>query len=158
MFSDTPRTTLKTAALAYVAGYIVKILEQTIDCNSCIESVGAANCSSPLVSLILHQDRGGLKYPNPAFISVLNTIQEFVEHAVKILPFQNVARNLKKHILPNLLKCPLIKCKESQHSTIAYERICDIFLPLLLKNIASNVPVRNAVLNKPLNRKVLKLS
>ena len=151
-------TSLKSSSLAYVSGYILETMKFENMCLNCLDSLSAPQSFSPLLSLIAFQDRGGLTYPTPDFVFILSIIEKFVENAVKILPLTNVANNLMTYIIPNLLKCPVLKCTEENHNERIAKHICSKFLPLLLKNIAGRVVIRPNILNKPRSRKVLKFS
>ncbi|KAG8183365.1 hypothetical protein JTE90_008268 [Oedothorax gibbosus] len=40
------------ASLAYVAGYLIRVLEREIPCIDCLRELSVASCSSPLLSIV----------------------------------------------------------------------------------------------------------
>ncbi|KAJ4427328.1 hypothetical protein ANN_24948 [Periplaneta americana] len=108
--SDIPLSTMKTASLTYIGGYIVRIVEERVSCMGCLDYIPENTNSSPLMSLIANQDLGALRYPEPTFVSVLSVIHRFVERAVPFIPNKNILENLCSEIEPLLCRCPLLQC------------------------------------------------
>ncbi|KAJ4438127.1 hypothetical protein ANN_14066 [Periplaneta americana] len=58
---------LQTVSQALVCGYLVRVIEERVNCDMCISNISMPKVSTPLMDIIRHQDRGGLKYPKPYF-------------------------------------------------------------------------------------------
>lgn len=136
---DLPTTNLKFASIAIVSGYIVKIIQETVDCETCLSDVLTMDCNAPIFSLIKNQDRGGLTYPKQQFISVISIILDFIEEAIPFLKTTGVIKNLYDFIYPKLLNCPLWKCHLNDHHQNLCSCICNKIIPIILKNMAKNI-------------------
>ena len=154
---------MKTASLAYIAGYLVRTVQERVSCMACLDCISLSTSNSPLMSLIVHQDLGKLRYPKPSFVSVLEVIQEFVEKAVPCLPNKNVLEILSSQIIQILARCPLLQCPicdQNRQKELACI-IAEKFIRPLLDNIAANITEKLAATKhisyKPLSRKILRL-
>jgi hypothetical protein len=97
-----PDNTIYTASIVFIAGYILKKLNETFHCDTCLSLLVCTSIPGPLLRLIWLQDRGGLTYPNNKFVGLL---KELADIATQILPHLS-----SKKILVNncLLLCILI--------------------------------------------------
>ena len=76
-----PKTNLKFASIAFVSGYLVKVVRESIDCKTCLSAIESTDCEAPLYKLIANQDRGGLFYPSSGFIIMVSVIIKIAEEA-----------------------------------------------------------------------------
>lgn len=90
---DGVQITLQTASLALISGYLVRVVEERVDCDLCICNITMPNAASSLMELIRYQDRGGLRYPKRSFVTLVKHMQEFVEAA---LPYCKKSKVLKQ--------------------------------------------------------------
>jgi hypothetical protein len=61
--------TIYAASVAFIAGYIVKKLNEIFHCDSCFSPILSFSTPGPLLRSINLQNRGGLTYPNYQFVS-----------------------------------------------------------------------------------------
>nr|XP_054932364.1 uncharacterized protein LOC129387471 isoform X1 [Dermacentor andersoni] len=66
-----PPSTVETAAVAYVAGFVVKAIEEQRMCSACPRLNDSEPSISPVMGLINHRTRGGLVFPKPEVVAVL---------------------------------------------------------------------------------------
>lgn len=163
-----PRVSVDTAAMAYVAGYLVYAVEKVIDCPNCLANISTQRCPSPLMGLIHTDDRGGRKYPKPSFVMLLMKVERILKLA--LLEWENIPNisfKLRKMIVPHLSLNPILSCNESNlssHSTKLCDEILKKFINPYLTNYASNITEvyqeksRLKLNTKPLSRKVLKVA
>lgn len=162
-YPDTQRTTLRLASISYLAGYIVRIMEEKNFCQLCIENVSQADSDSPLVGLIKFSDRGNLRYPRQCFVMVMATVTTFVEQAVPYLrEAPGIRQNIETHLMPEISACPYIQCDlGDDHPTKIAEIICKKVVPPIIDNIAKTISARygkvKELVTKPLSRKVHKV-
>jgi hypothetical protein len=62
---------LESAAQALLGGYLVRTVEERMDCCGCIDIISQPRTSSPLLDLVYKSDRGGYRYPNRGKCSFL---------------------------------------------------------------------------------------
>jgi hypothetical protein len=74
-----------SASVAMMAGYIIKTLEERIDC-SCSEQFTTTSSCTPLLGLIHLRDRGALKYPKRSFVALVHSISNIVNEILPCLP------------------------------------------------------------------------
>lgn len=153
---------MSTASLAYVGGYLVKVLEKEISCIDCIQEISVASCSSPLLRLIRNQDQGSLKYPSKSLIYILSVIQEFSEYCFKYAPNKGVYKVIMGKAIDKLDKVFVKLCSKPDHSKMLAKLVCEKFIKTVIENIAKkhsdkfeNIRKFNV---KPTSRKILKFS
>ena len=71
--SDAPNipflSEFKTAAISYIAGYVVRMVEKKITCSTCCEALGSKDHQAESSFLSL-KDKGGLVKPTKSVINV----------------------------------------------------------------------------------------
>ncbi|XP_064468483.1 uncharacterized protein LOC135379168 [Ornithodoros turicata] len=67
----SPPPGLKTAALALVAGFLVRVVKEKGTCEACLKNVEADASPSAYVKLVYNLDRGGLSYPTLPFVGLV---------------------------------------------------------------------------------------
>lgn len=154
--------TVDTAALAMVGGYVARVVQEKIACSTCISVVTKPASSSPIDSLIRHQDRGGLLYPSNELIHVLYALKKYTElilskRRAMPRPLQESVNNAVSAMANN----DVFKCVCHEHRLQFLELVCTKFCKPVFTNYALGVTdkndVRKALYHKPLSRKVLKL-
>ncbi|KAH6934877.1 hypothetical protein HPB50_001578 [Hyalomma asiaticum] len=154
--------TVDTAALAMVGGYVARVIQEKIACSSCISFVTKPASSSPIDSLIRHQDRGGLLYPSSELVNVLYALKKYTElilnkRRVMSRPLQETVSNA----VSAMADTDVFKGVCTEHRLQFLELICIKFCKPVFTNYALGVTdkhdVRKALYHKPLSRKVLKL-
>jgi hypothetical protein len=68
-------TIIYAASVAFIAGYIVKKLNEIFHCDSCLSPICSFSTPGSLLRSINLQNRGGLTYPNYQFASFLKNWQ-----------------------------------------------------------------------------------
>lgn len=138
----------------------MKVIQETVDCETCMSDVTTMDCNAPIFGLIKNQDRGGLSYPKEKFISVISIILDFVEKAIPFLKTTGIMKCLHEFIYPKLLKCPLWKCHLDKHKQNLCACICAKIIPIILKNMAKNITdkANSKFWQHSLSRKFLKFT
>lgn len=160
---ETQRSTLKLASIAYLAGYVIRVMEENKFCQLCLENVSQADSDSPLVGLIKLLNRGDLRYPRQSFIMLIATVTTFVERAVPYLrESPGIYQIIESHLFPRIAACPYIQCGlNDEHSNQIAELICKKVVPLMVTNITKTISARfervKELVTKPLSRKVHKV-
>lgn len=67
------------ASIALIGGYIARVVAEKVSCQDCIDTVEKPKGNAPVDGLIAYQERGGLKYPTRELITVLISLQRFVD-------------------------------------------------------------------------------
>jgi len=156
--------TVLNISLALVAGYIVRVVNENISCNFCIELIECPRKCTPLLELIFRQDRVGLKYPSDSLVSILCTLQRFAELSLpNVLSCNKLLDNMTQTVLPFLCKCPALQCDNPVKEECHTDKLCLLiifkFLRPILGNYAKNVTEQqqkvNKLKNKPLSRKII---
>ncbi|KAH7953581.1 hypothetical protein HPB49_010341 [Dermacentor silvarum] len=76
----TPRITgPHEASVAMVGGFIVRAATESIVCSNCIALLQGQKGNTPLLGLIVHQDRGGLFYPSQELVKLLIGLRKLVD-------------------------------------------------------------------------------
>jgi hypothetical protein len=153
-----PDNTIYTASIAFITGYILKKLNETFHCDTCLPLLVSTSIPGPLLRLIWLQDRGGLTYPNNKFVGLL---KELADIATQILPHlspKNPCQQLLTILHPHLIKNSIFSCDKHK------DKFCKVILQLLMKPILNNICLEKtdyiktkSIHNKPISRKVLKL-
>ena len=157
-------TTMLNISLALIAGYIVRVVDEKVNCKFCLELIETPRKCTPLLKLIFYQDRVGLRYPAHSLVSILCTLQRFAELSLpELKSSKNVLENMTKTVLPYLLKCPALHCCNPNKEELHLEKLCTLiinkFLKPILSNYANNVTDHQQktkkLKKKPLSRKIL---
>ncbi|KAJ4434354.1 hypothetical protein ANN_22913 [Periplaneta americana] len=153
---------LETASQALVCGYLVRVMEEKTSFSSCINNASIPSTAAPLMGLIHKLDKGGLRYPKPDFVSLIITLQKFVESALPYcMKSAHLLQTITNYVLPSLEQCDILKCSnEESHQALVARIVLQKFVKPLLSNIGkrhTNKVFRFSGQVKPLSRKVLKL-
>ncbi|KAJ3651935.1 hypothetical protein Zmor_017939 [Zophobas morio] len=150
--------TIYSASVAFLAGYIIKKLNDKLKCDVCVSPLVSTTLPGPLLRLIFLQDRGGLTYPNETIVGIIKRIADIVQEISPFLkyemPLYQAFQCLYPHLKENsLFCCPLHK-----------DKLSSMVINLTVKPVLDNIclektdMVKNLQLRqKPLSRKVLKL-
>lgn len=153
---------MNTASLAYVGGYVVRVIEKEISCEDCLCQISVPACSSPLLQFIKYQDKGSLKYPSKSLVFILSVIQEFCEYSFKHVSSQGIYHVIMNQVIGKLTEVFTKMCSKPEHSSILAKLLCEKFIKAIIENIAQKHTnmfenIRKFTV-KPVNRKLLKLS
>lgn len=159
-----------SATVGIVGGYLVRTIEDNIECVDCQLLLGSPRTIAPSSAIINNLDRGGLRYPKPEFVHVLIILDRLTK---EILEKENlkikVLQALVEFLMPYLTKnsiftCSVDKTSNSKDHTIA---LCSLVLKKFLKFYVTNygnkctedynVQKKNNIKKKPLSRKILKI-
>ncbi|KAH8027340.1 hypothetical protein HPB51_004692 [Rhipicephalus microplus] len=160
-----PQQSLRSSTLALIAGFLVRAIQDNIECEGCLVKLQAPSSSSPTTALIAGIDRGGLSYPTLPFVGFVHHLEQAASRVASMLV--KGPQPLKKFsavVLPSLLKSPLFDCAEDKsvpHKTKLVSVILQKFMRPFLSNTANGLTVSNAkkkaLKTKPTSRKVLKV-
>jgi hypothetical protein len=153
-----PDNTIYTASIAFIAGYILKKLNETFHCDTCLSLLVSTSIPGPLLRLIWLQDRGGLTYPNNKFVGLLKKLADIATQILPHLSSKNPCQQLLTTLHPHLIKNSIFSCDKHK------DKFCKVILQLLMKPILNNICLEKtdyiktkSIHNKPISRKVLKL-
>ncbi|XP_054929104.1 uncharacterized protein [Dermacentor andersoni] len=157
-----PPSTVETAAVAYVAGFVVKAIEEQRMCSACPRLNDSEPSISPLMGLINHRTRGGLVFPKPEVVAVLVKVKKAIDIAVPRIGTNDVCKKITAMILPHLESCPLFICEAREdHASVTSSIVAKKFIKPLLSNIVAlvtdRVAYRKKLIPKPLSRKVVRV-
>ncbi|XP_023216072.1 uncharacterized protein LOC111618738 [Centruroides sculpturatus] len=152
--------TMKNAAVAMIAGYIVKVAEESTTCFDCLQKLSRPKSCSPVLRLIFHQDRGGLKYPSFELVRVLDIISDFVFEALKnvCLKQKGIRKDIVRILIPhfqNLLCCK--NCDSSDFVRVILEKYVNPLFDNFGKAMSEKLQPVKTLHNKPLSRKVMRV-
>ncbi|KAH7944684.1 hypothetical protein HPB51_028602 [Rhipicephalus microplus] len=160
-----PQQSLRSSTLALIAGFLVRAIQDNIECEGCLVKLQAPSSSSPTTALIAGIGRGGLSYPTLPFVGFVHHLEQAASRVASVLV--KGPQPLKKFsavVLPSLLKSPLFDCAEDKsvpHKTKLVSVILQKFMRPFLSNTANGLTVSNAkkkaLKTKPTSRKVLKV-
>nr|XP_050032240.1 uncharacterized protein LOC126528390 [Dermacentor andersoni] len=155
---------LEISATAYVGGYIARVINEHMRCESCSSVCTKPASNQPILQLTRSQDRGGLLYPSDQLLFAVDVLRTFADRALKDNPtLQKPLSTLVKYAVPALCASNLLKCKDSDaiHRVKLMELISVRFLRPLLVNYAFNVSDKHDAFKyfakKPQSRKYVKL-
>ncbi|KAJ3660023.1 hypothetical protein Zmor_011679 [Zophobas morio] len=153
-----PRADIYSASVAFLAGYIIKKIDDKFHCDDCLSPLLSFELPGPLLKLIFLQDRGGLTYPNSRFVGVVKQISDIALKMFPLLKFERACEQLLNIIFPHLEKNPLFKCEK--HKRL----VCKFVVTTTVKPVLDNICLETTDLvkakllqHKPVSRKVLKL-
>lgn len=154
-YPAAPSPSVTYSGLAYVGGYIVKLIGD-FGCDACVMLLTTSNKTDPLFTLLQGQDRSGLHYAKPEFLALLDKVVTFFENVVSHLPRTNVLQVLRMLIQPHLENSPLLSCPEgvdNSHAKRSAILISEKFLRILLINysrkLTDNHGTSPAYVHKP---------
>lgn len=156
--------TLQLSATVYIGGYIARVVSEHIDCEKCCALTTKPPTNQPLQQFTRLQDRGGLLYPSDQLLYILETLQLFVEAALKEKPqLQKPLKTLTEAAVSAVCRSHLLKCpvNDRGHRETLAELMTTRFIRPLLTNYASAVTDKHDLYKpfsqKPLSRKCMKL-
>ena len=79
-----PCANISSASVAFLAGYILKKLDDKFHCDSCLAPLLSKEVPGPLLRLILLQDRGGLTYPNAYSVGIVQEVADVTQKNVAV--------------------------------------------------------------------------
>jgi hypothetical protein len=145
-----------SASVAMMAGYIIKTLEERIDC-SCSEQFTTTSSCTPLLGLIHLRDRGALKYPKRSFVALVHSISNIVNEILPCLPPEGNPLKIVRSLLIDNVRL-YFTCEI--HRELTAETIIEkLVKPLITSFCKSRTDFTSScnLHSKPLSRKVLKL-
>jgi hypothetical protein len=114
-------TIIYAASVAFVAGYIVKKLNEIFYCDSCLSPILSFSTPSPLLPSINLQNRGGLTYPNYQFVSFFKELADTATREIlSYLTQENICKQLVTILLPHLIRNSLFICNTHK------DKICKV--------------------------------
>ncbi|XP_064479605.1 uncharacterized protein LOC135392838 [Ornithodoros turicata] len=156
---------IKAATVALIGGYLVKVIEEKINCAGCLERFKCEAQSGPTVAVINNLDRGSLSYPSPQFVSFLVTLESAassIRHLLLETP-KPLSWFVSK-VSPAVHENALFTCAtdvSDAHKTMLVQTVLEKFVRPFLTNISAHITQesqkKKVLHNKPLSRKVLKL-
>lgn len=153
----TPITILN-ASIAFVGGYIVRTILERIDCSSCIQLVRRQPNRDNISQLIEFRDVGGLQYPTDSLVSILCTLQRFVELSIEhILKEKSILEKMTIVARPYMLNCPALQCDEFCNNDKHIQLLTEIILEKYLRPILTNYAINSTDLNNK-DKKNLKIN
>ncbi|XP_075555958.1 uncharacterized protein LOC142588270 [Dermacentor variabilis] len=165
LFPGLPQQSLRLSTLALIAGFLVRAVQDNIDCLGCIDKLRAPTCTSTTTALIAGIDRGGLSYPTLAFVGFVSLLEGATSKAAAVLV--KGPQPLKKFgevVLPSIVKNPLFMCSTNHseaHRMELVRLVLKKFMRPFLTNFAGLLTEgnakRNALNRKPNCRKVLEV-
>ncbi|XP_067120216.1 uncharacterized protein [Centruroides vittatus] len=165
--SNIIKPNIQSATMAYIAGYLVRITEEKIECSDCLDILASVKSPAPIMGIINLNDLGGLLYPKVEFIGFLQQLEKAIHAGLPFLIQQPaVMHNLCKIILPWMEKNPLFMCGKDGHQNI----LCNVILRKFIRPYISNYTrtVNDTYIrenhrpktsnNKALSRKIIKVA
>ena len=131
---DTTSCNLEAASMAFLCGYLIKKIEEDVDCLQCLHSLKDhfPQKNNPLLELIYQQDRGKLMYPTKEFVSLVEHVVQVIIELLPSLPKENLNSILKLMLGAYLKTNVIFQCKE--HNELVCKIIMDKLLPPILAN------------------------
>lgn len=165
VFAGHPLPSLRSSTLAMIAGFLVRAVEDNIECEGCLSNLREPTSSSTTTELIAGIDRGGLSYPSLPFVGLVSHLDGAATSVAPILMKESrPLKNFVSLVLPSLAKNPLFSCKTNgttTHKMALLELIVKKFMRPFLSNFSRAVTelhVKSKRLSvKPQSRKVLKV-
>jgi hypothetical protein len=142
-----------SASVAMMAGYIIKTLEERIDC-SCSEQFTTTSSCTPLLGLIHLRDRGALKYPKRSFVALVHSISNIVNEILPCLPPEGNPLKIVRSLLIDNVRL-YFTCEI--HRELTAETIIEkLVKPLITSFCKSRTDFTSScnLHSKPLSRKV----
>jgi hypothetical protein len=109
------------ASVAFIAGYIVKKLNEIFHCDSCLFPILSFSTPGPLLRSINLQNRGGLTYPNYQFVSFFKELADIATTEIlSYLAQENICKQLVTILLPHLIRNSLFICNTHKDKICSY--------------------------------------
>jgi hypothetical protein len=125
--------TIYAASVAFIAGYIVKKLNEIFHCDSCFSPILSFSTPGPLLRSINLQNRGGLTYPNYQFVIFFKELADIATTEIlSYLAQENICKQLVTILLPHLIRNSLFICNTHK------DKICKVIIELLMKPLLNN--------------------
>lgn len=164
IFPGPPQQSLRSSTLALIAGFLVRAVQDNIECMGCLDKLRAPTSVST-TALIAGIDRGGLSYPTLAFVGFITRLKNSASRvAAELVKGPQPLKKFAAVILPSAVKNPLFEClvdKSEAHIMRLLKLIVQKFMRPFSTNFAGHPTERNAkrkLLNKkPCSRKVIKV-
>ncbi|KAM7295701.1 uncharacterized protein ISCGN_020974 [Ixodes scapularis] len=164
-YPGAPQQSLRSSTLALIAGFLVRAIQDNIDCEGCLVKLQAPTSRSTTTALIAGIDRGGLSYPTSTFVGFISHLESAASSVAPVLV--TVPQPLKKFVnlvLPAVVKNPLFECSKDKtvsHRMALLNIILRKFMRPFLSNFTSKLTEtqakRKRLNSKPMSRKVLKV-
>jgi hypothetical protein len=154
-----PDASIYSASVAFLAGYIIKKMNDKFSCNQCLTPLVNTTLLGPLLRLIALQDRGGLTYPNGNFVALVKQISDITHKILPHLKCEKTCEQLMVLVYASLIKNQIFEC--SSHKS----EVCRCIIKTIVKPVLDNICLERtdlvkkilALSHKPTSRKVLKL-
>jgi hypothetical protein len=113
--------TIYAASVSFIAGYIVKKLNEIFHCDSCLSPI--LSFSTPLLRSINLQNRGGLTCPNYQFVSFFKELADIATTEIlSYLAQENICKQLVTILLLHLIRNSLFICNTHK------DKICKVII------------------------------
>ena len=137
-FTFIPVRGLKSASLALLAGYIVRvILDSEISCSSCKELLITPQSDCPVLGIIKNLDNGKYCYPKPFFVGFLLILEKALLKAIPyIINNTQTLSTLVDLFLPYVSKNKMFYCSVNvdDHALMLSKIILTKFIKPYLTN------------------------
>lgn len=87
-----PESSIYSASVAFLAGYILKKIDDRTHCDVCLQPLLSNTIPGPLLKLILLQDRWGLVYPNEVFVGLVKRLADIAQEMLPFLKCENACK------------------------------------------------------------------
>ncbi|KAH7940583.1 hypothetical protein HPB49_002329 [Dermacentor silvarum] len=130
-YPSAPQRSLRASTLAMIAGFLVRAVQDCIECEGCLINLRAPVSHSTTTAIIADMDRGGLSYPTLAFVGFVSRLENAAS-SVAPAPVRG-PKPLKKFtdlVLPSLRKNPLFVCPKDTtepHRLALLRLICEVY-------------------------------
>jgi hypothetical protein len=105
-----PDASIYSASVAFLAGYIIKKLNDKCSCNECLTPLVNTTLLGSLLRLVALQDRGGLTYPNGNFVALVKQISDITLKILPHLKCEKTCEQLMALVYPSLIQNPIFEC------------------------------------------------
>lgn len=152
------------AAISLVVGYISRVVTEKIECGRCMSLVIKAKGSSTgvLDDLIAHEDRGGLCYPAPDMVLLLDSLKRFLD--IMLSDRASLHKPMETCLATSVevvVTLPVPLCDRYGQRRRLMELVCKKFMKPLFTNHAFDFTDKKTVARlyqtKPFSFKFLKL-
>lgn len=165
VFAGHPIPSLRSSTLMMIAGFLVRAVEDNIECEGRLSNLWEPTSSSRTTELIAGIDRGELSYPSLPFVGLVPHLDGAATSVAPILVKESrLLKNFVLLVLSSLAKKPCLLCKSdgpTTHKMALLELIVKNFMRPFLSNFSRAVTELHAKSKrrsvKPQSRKVLKV-
>ena len=137
----------KEAAISYIAGFIVKKIEQKVTCMPCSHALTSADSVHPFVTL---KNRGGLQKPSPGITSVCQVTERCFQRLLNAnegkapqgrgttaaIVHQVLSECSEKNLFPQLHNHMFDMCVEANHVHVLVKMASALYCKVRLNHIA----------------------